>query len=206
MIKFTFDDIRAKLYVYLQNPAGGDFVISDKVDQLVAIEAFSAEEANNRATLLGIYFDGVHKGIDCSCCGDRWLKKSDTDIANIYEYNKDISIMMKDINSNHGDDSGKCFLLNGTLITYDFENDTESCQDLNNKTTTSDNTENYSFLQSISKSCDFEEEDDANYPDEEYDYSDEEYDYSEEDDFVDNATIEYGETIIFETKTPTDVS
>lgn len=40
----------------------------------VIIEAHSAQDANKRAKKIGIYFDGVDKGIDCPCCGDRWYK------------------------------------------------------------------------------------------------------------------------------------
>ena len=40
----------------------------------VYIEAENAGEANKLAEENGIYFDGVSKGIDCSCCGDRWFR------------------------------------------------------------------------------------------------------------------------------------
>lgn len=59
-------------YVYHQNNSGGEFHISGWVNRTVAIEADSADEANERAALRGIYFDGVQKGLDCECCGDRW--------------------------------------------------------------------------------------------------------------------------------------
>jgi hypothetical protein len=42
------------------------------VTKYVIIEADSAEEANNKAEEIGIYFDGCDKDMDCSCCGDRW--------------------------------------------------------------------------------------------------------------------------------------
>jgi hypothetical protein len=35
----------------------------------VIVEADSAEEADERAERIGLYFDGDG---DCSCCGDRW--------------------------------------------------------------------------------------------------------------------------------------
>ena len=38
------------------------------------IEAKSAEQANQLAEQHGIYFDGVERGIDCDCCGDRWTR------------------------------------------------------------------------------------------------------------------------------------
>jgi hypothetical protein len=46
--------------------------VDDNVDHYVIIEAESADEANHIAESVGIYFDGVEKGIDCPCCGDRW--------------------------------------------------------------------------------------------------------------------------------------
>lgn len=36
------------------------------------MEAGSVEEANARAEKIGLYFNGVAEGDDCSCCGDRW--------------------------------------------------------------------------------------------------------------------------------------
>jgi len=61
-------------YLYNQNNSGGSFDIDDKkgIGPRVWIEASNRAEAHERATSLGIYFDGVEKGIDCSCCGDRW--------------------------------------------------------------------------------------------------------------------------------------
>ena len=57
---------------YNQNNSGGSFVIDDDVAHYVIIEADTAEEANKKAEEIGIYFDGVDKGWDCYCCGDRW--------------------------------------------------------------------------------------------------------------------------------------
>ena len=36
------------------------------------VEAPNATAANARAEQAGAYFEGVDKGIDCECCGDRW--------------------------------------------------------------------------------------------------------------------------------------
>ncbi|WP_420492620.1 DUF7296 family protein [Paenibacillus larvae] len=38
------------------------------------MEADTAEQANAKAETIGIYFDGVDKGIDCPCCGDSWVR------------------------------------------------------------------------------------------------------------------------------------
>jgi hypothetical protein len=58
-------------YSYVQNNSGGNFIGKHR---LIIIEASTAEEANNKALLTDIYFDGVDDGIDCDCCGDRWYR------------------------------------------------------------------------------------------------------------------------------------
>ena len=55
-------------YTFRQNNSGGFF----SGPQFVIIEADSAEEANAIAEENDIYFHGVSRGLDCSCCGDRW--------------------------------------------------------------------------------------------------------------------------------------
>ena len=59
-------------YTYIQNNSGGSFKITKKIKHYVIIEADSAKEADEKAESIGLYFDGVKKGIDCPCCGDRW--------------------------------------------------------------------------------------------------------------------------------------
>lgn len=59
-------------YHFSQNNSGGDYVVDNNVKENVIIEADSPAEANNIAKTVGIYFDGVTKGEDCPCCGDRW--------------------------------------------------------------------------------------------------------------------------------------
>lgn len=57
-------------YTYVQNNSGGHFN-----DDLYAIfvEAETPELANTFAEIYTeVYFDGCSKGLDCSCCGDRW--------------------------------------------------------------------------------------------------------------------------------------
>ena len=61
-------------YTYNQNNSGGSFV-TDRgagIAQLVIIEANNAADADESARSLGLYFNGVEDGRDCSCCGDRW--------------------------------------------------------------------------------------------------------------------------------------
>ena len=59
-------------YLYNQNNSGGGFDSDDSVCHYVIIEANNAEQANDKAKSIGIYFDGCETGMDCPCCGDRW--------------------------------------------------------------------------------------------------------------------------------------
>jgi len=68
-----------RFYTFYQNNSGGNFVVNDKLKEYVIIEASSHNEANNIAIEKGIYFDGVHSGFDCGCCGDRWCSLSSFD-------------------------------------------------------------------------------------------------------------------------------
>ena len=80
-ISLGFLDIeRSKMfYHYRQNNSGGGFDCDDNVHMNVIIEANSANQANNKAKSIGIYFDGVGKNMDCDCCGDRWSCVDDDD-------------------------------------------------------------------------------------------------------------------------------
>lgn len=65
-------------YTYSQNNSGGRFVINEDIKNYVIIQAHNENEANDKATDIGIYFDGVEKGIDCPCCGNRWERADET--------------------------------------------------------------------------------------------------------------------------------
>jgi len=58
-------------YRYQQNNSGGAY--SDPAVELF-VEAPSEDEADERAETVGVYFDGGARGMDCSCCGDRWSR------------------------------------------------------------------------------------------------------------------------------------
>jgi hypothetical protein len=78
------------LYEFNQNNSGGYFVTDKNMCHRVFIEASNAREAIEKAEQLGCYWDGVSKGIDCSCCGNRWDKWiEDDDFLNIEKINKD---------------------------------------------------------------------------------------------------------------------
>jgi hypothetical protein len=59
-------------FSFRQNNSGGSFDTDSKVCQFIFIEAKDSDKADRIATDLGIYFNGVDEGQDCSCCGDRW--------------------------------------------------------------------------------------------------------------------------------------
>ena len=63
-------------YHLCQNNSGGvfDFDEAAGITHHIVIEADSAEEAISRAERIGCYWNGVAKGDDCDCCGDRWYK------------------------------------------------------------------------------------------------------------------------------------
>lgn len=59
-------------YEFTQNNSGGEWKFDDKLCHRLFIEARTKEKATEKAILMGVYFDGVEEGQDCSCCGDRW--------------------------------------------------------------------------------------------------------------------------------------
>ena len=73
-------------YTFCQSNPGGRY--DETMPMYVIIQAVSAEDANKKAESVGVYFDGIAQGIDCSCCNDRWyrVEESDgTDTAQVYE-------------------------------------------------------------------------------------------------------------------------
>jgi len=77
-----------KWFNFHQNNSGGRFVADDAVDVYVIVQAHTADEANQLAQRIGIYFHGVDAGIDCECCGDRWSAiygtEDGTDVPMVY--------------------------------------------------------------------------------------------------------------------------
>ena len=63
--------LKTKFYKYSQNNTGGSYNIDKArgIGKFVFVEAISPEDANKRARLIGLYFDGYG---DCECCGNRW--------------------------------------------------------------------------------------------------------------------------------------
>jgi len=60
-------------YLFNQNSTFGYMVRNEDVDSYVFVEADSYAQAKAIAKAHGVYFDGCAKGIDCPCCGDRWV-------------------------------------------------------------------------------------------------------------------------------------
>jgi hypothetical protein len=70
---------KSKFYTFHQNNSGGSYDVTNDVACEVIIEATDADDANRRAELVGIYFNGCADEIDCSCCGDRWSEVYEDD-------------------------------------------------------------------------------------------------------------------------------
>ena len=74
------------LFQFRQNNSGGRFIGPKNV----VIQAENAADANDIAqNSQDIYFNGVAKGIDCDCCGDRWHAVHDFDADDIWGVNMD---------------------------------------------------------------------------------------------------------------------
>ncbi len=74
-----------RFYTYSQNNSGGSFDDSDNYGEYCIVAATSPDDANRRAEMLGLYFDGQG---DCECCGNRWYEQSSydkgTEVPEIY--------------------------------------------------------------------------------------------------------------------------
>ncbi len=66
-----------RFYAFRQNNSAGLF--DEGVGHVVLVEAATADEANQRAQAVGVYFHGCAMGRDCPCCGDRWWPADDHD-------------------------------------------------------------------------------------------------------------------------------
>ena len=73
--------MKTKYYTFRQNNSGGSFDIEHDrgISIAVIIEAETADQANNRAESIGLYFDGCSQDLDCECCGDRWYLAEEYD-------------------------------------------------------------------------------------------------------------------------------
>lgn len=87
------------MYVYWQNNSGGYFREIRKTykDNMLILPVKREGFSSNGYVSLAIedkeiipkevYFDGVEKGLDCPCCGDRWSRLDEWDLKEkIYIY------------------------------------------------------------------------------------------------------------------------
>lgn len=84
-----------KFFTFVQNNSGGDYIYSPEegIGEYVIIESENASQANKKAEDIGLYFNGVDKGLDCECCGDRWHKVDDYEGKDRpFVYDKEIPI------------------------------------------------------------------------------------------------------------------
>ena len=75
-----------KFFIFYQNNSSGHFIKNSDLDEYVVIQAENNRDANDKAEDLGIYFDGVRKGIDCECCGDRWNEVGINDARDTFSF------------------------------------------------------------------------------------------------------------------------
>lgn len=75
--KIKLKNLKTNFYEYSQNNSGGSLHTDDKLCHRVYIEADNAQEANDKAEQLGMYWNGCDDEIDCPCCGDRWYSASE---------------------------------------------------------------------------------------------------------------------------------
>jgi len=87
----------AKFFVYNQRNSNATFTIDSTrgIGRDVAIEAFNADHANQRAVEIGLYFTpngSVEYDCPCRYCGKRWYQATESDAETFdemfYEYGK----------------------------------------------------------------------------------------------------------------------
>ena len=103
-----------------QNNSGGSFSVDKKLCQRLFIESKNIQEAISKAKDMGVYFDGVEKGIDCSCCGDRWYQPKIIKFPYVYSNEKtfkDIEAYAQYLADKYGwtDPDARIFYANGEV-------------------------------------------------------------------------------------------
>lgn len=76
-------------YCFKQNNSHGYYDVTETLCQRLYIEEDYYPFVLIKAQELGCYWHGVARGIDCSCCGDRWNLYWQEPI-NLNKYNGDI--------------------------------------------------------------------------------------------------------------------
>jgi hypothetical protein len=118
-------------YTFNQNNSGGRFIRNSDIDHYVVIEAENEDEATEKATDIGIYFNGCETGHDCECCGDRWYGcETGTEVPSSYS----APLVMADVSSVKDPKKHSVIIhyLDGRVVytTSDFVGSTRSWPDL----------------------------------------------------------------------------
>ena len=115
-----------KFYTFNQNNSGGSFKTSEQagISEYVIIEALNARDANLKAEVIGLYFNGCENDNDCPCCGDRWSPIYEGDGYGVpYIYN----IPLSEVKKSYYRDSCYVHYLNGKIEKVEFkENDDDT--------------------------------------------------------------------------------
>lgn len=83
-------------YLFRQNNSGGTFEVDDKICRQLFVEADTEDDAIYKAEELGCYWNGVAKGLDCPCCGDRWYPNPNTILLDEYATAEEYAQLMAD--------------------------------------------------------------------------------------------------------------
>jgi len=69
------DQAQLCFWIYEQNNSGGVWQLDPArgLAPIVYVQAPTPAAADQRLQEAGAYFDGVNRGRDCACCGDRWF-------------------------------------------------------------------------------------------------------------------------------------
>lgn len=93
-----------KFFEMTQNNSGGKFDVTEVLCHTLIIEAESEKDALTKAEKFGVYFNGVKKGIDCPCCGERWIKEAD-EVEN-FTFNEEVFATIEEYCQALSDDDG----------------------------------------------------------------------------------------------------
>lgn len=104
-------------YCFRQNNSFGKFL--RELPKFIIIEAEDSSHAIHRAEELGLYFDGVKRGIDCPCCGDRWSRwdadeEMSTNEPSIYGFN--LRTEGEELVAAHVTGEAAVYYLDGTVL------------------------------------------------------------------------------------------
>ena len=115
------------VYSFRQNNSGGVFL--EPAQSIIVVAAKSEDHALEIAKKAGLYLNGVSRGIDCECCGDRW-----SNYASEFDSVEDAKAYAEKSCYGQPYDDGVAYLVTDDLDwDWDLEDDTleESWRDCN---------------------------------------------------------------------------